>query len=70
MGLNLFEMAVCLAAILFLVISEALCGERSVYDVVESKNMAVRLIFYIVTAVFIIAAGVYYEAGAFIYFQF
>ena len=70
MGLNLFEMAVCLSAILFLVISEALCGERSVYDVVESKNMAVRLIFYIVTAVFILAAGVYYEAGAFIYFQF
>ncbi len=70
MGLNLFEMAVCAAAILFLIIAETACGERAVYDVVERKNMFVRIVFYLITAVFILSAGVYYEAGAFIYFQF
>ena len=70
MGLNLFEMGVCFAAILFLVISEALCKDRPVYEVMERKNMFLRIAFYLITALFILSAGVYYEAGAFIYFQF
>lgn len=70
MGLNLFEMLVTGAAIVFLVVSEIACGSNSVYDVIERKNAAVRVAFYLITAVFILAAGVFYEAGAFIYFQF
>jgi len=70
MGLNLYEMAVIAMALLFLVIAEILCGIRPVYDVVESKNVVIRLAFYIITAVFILSAGVFYESGAFIYFQF
>ncbi len=70
MGLGLFEVVVLAAAILFLVVSEICCGKKSVYDVIENKNMAVRLIFYIITAVFILSSGVFYEAGAFLYFQF
>ncbi len=70
MGLNLFEMLMLALAILFLAVSEILCGKNSVYDVIERKNTAVRLVFYIITAVFILSAGVFYEAGAFIYFQF
>lgn len=70
MGLNLYEVLMLGLAILFLVVSEIFSGKNCVYDVVERKNMAVRLIFYIITAVFILSAGVFYEAGAFIYFQF
>lgn len=70
MGLNLYEMTIAATAILFLVISEAFCGNKPVYNVIESKSAALRLIFYIITAVFILSAGVFYEAGAFIYFQF
>lgn len=70
MGLNLYEMAVVAAALMFMVITEILSGKRAVYDVIESKNAVIRLIFYIITATFILSAGVFYEAGAFIYFQF
>lgn len=70
MGLNLYEMFVCASAILFLVFAEFLCKDRPVYDVIEGKSAVLRLIFYIITAVFILSAGVFYEAGAFIYFQF
>ena len=70
MGLNLYEMAVVAAALLFLVITEGFCGKRPVYDVIEGKNAVVRLTFYIITVIFILSAGVFYEAGAFIYFQF
>ncbi|MDY4081373.1 MAG: MBOAT family O-acyltransferase [Candidatus Metalachnospira sp.] len=70
MGLNLFEVLVTGAAILFLVVSEIACGRNCVYDVIERKNAAVRIAFFLITAVFILAAGVFYEAGAFIYFQF
>ncbi|MEA4971959.1 Peptidoglycan O-acetyltransferase [bioreactor metagenome] len=70
MGLNLYEMAVVAAALLFLVITEGLCGKRPVYDVIEGKNAVIRLTFYIITVIFILSAGVFYEAGAFIYFQF
>ena len=70
MGLGLYEMLVLVCAILFMAVTEIFCGSRPVYDVIERKNMAVRLIFYIITAVFILSAGVFYEAGVFIYFQF
>ncbi len=70
MGLNLFGMVMLAAAILFLVISEVLCGKRAVYTVIEEKNAALRVVFYLITAIFILSAGVFYEAGAFIYFQF
>ena len=70
MGLNIFEMVMLIFALAFLMLSEMLCGKRAVYDVVEKKNMAVRIAFYAITAVFILSAGVFYEAGAFIYFQF
>lgn len=70
MGLNLYEMIVVAAALLFMVITEFFSGKRPVYDVIENKNSVIRLIFYTITAVFILSAGVFYEAGAFIYFQF
>ncbi len=70
MGLNLYEMFVVAAALLFMVITEFFSGKRPVYDVIENKNSVIRLIFYTITAVFILSAGVFYEAGAFIYFQF
>ncbi len=70
MGLNLFEVLVTGPAILFLVVLEISCGRNCVYDVIERKNAAVRIAFFLITAVFILAAGVFYEAGAFIYFQF
>lgn len=70
LGLNIFELTVVLAAIIFLIGTELVCGTKPVYDVIEKKNAAVRIVFYLITAVFILSAGVFYEAGAFIYFQF
>ena len=70
LGLNIFELIVTSTAIIFLMATEMLCGSKPVYDVIEKKNVVVRIIFYLITAAFILSAGVFYEAGAFIYFQF
>mgnify|MGYP002608773366 FL=1 len=70
LGLNIFELIVTSTAIIFLMATEMLCGSKPVYDVIEKKNAVVRIIFYLITAAFILSAGVFYEAGAFIYFQF
>ena len=70
LGLNIFELIVTATAIIFLMATEMLCGSKPVYDVIEKKNAVVRIIFYLITAAFILSAGVFYEAGAFIYFQF
>lgn len=70
MGLNLYEVAMTAFSLLFLIISELLCGKRAVYDVIEEKNVVIRILFYLITAIFILSGGVFYEAGAFIYFQF
>lgn len=70
LGLNLYELAVVSAALVFMALSELFSRKRPVYDVVEEKNAVFRIIFYLITAVFILSAGVFYESGAFIYFQF
>ena len=70
LGLNIFELIVTSTAIIFIMATEMLCGSKPVYDVIEKKNVVVRIIFYLITAAFILSAGVFYEAGAFIYFQF
>ena len=70
MGLNLYEMLVVIGSIFILMFSEMFCKDKSVYDVVEGRGMFLRLVFYFIVAVIILSAGVFYNAGAFIYFQF
>ncbi len=69
-GLNLMEIKIIVLALIFLVLSECFSGEEQVYDCIERRNIAVRFLFYIILATFIIGAGVFYNAGEFIYFQF
>lgn len=69
-GLNIMEIIVVCTAILFLMASEIISGKKSVFEYFEKKLYLIRLFYYILIAVFIISAGVYYNAGEFIYFQF
>lgn len=69
-GVNLFELKVILFAILFLALSEMVSGKRSVYGFFEKKPYVVRMVYYVIVGAFVLLAGVYYNAGEFIYFQF
>ncbi len=70
MGLNLYELRTVVLAILTLVLAELLSRKEQVYDYFERRNILFRFLFYLVISTFILAAGVYYNAGEFIYFQF
>lgn len=70
MGVQLTELIVICGAILFLMTMEVISGKRQVYEMIEKKNLLVRLAFYVFVASAVLTLGVYYNAGEFIYFQF
>lgn len=70
MGVNLFELKVMAMAIGVLWVSEWISGQKTVFDYFEEKPYFIRLAFYAVTGLFVLTAGVYFNAGEFIYFQF
>lgn len=70
MGLNLYEFAVIGISILILMGSEILSKTEQVYEYWEKKPYLFRLIYYVLIASIVLTAGVYYNAGEFIYFQF
>ncbi len=69
MGLGLFEWAVLLGAIIYLMGSEIFVG-GNIHDRFRKKSTLSNAVFYGIAATFVLLAGVYYNAGEFIYFQF
>lgn len=70
MGINLYEWKIILLSILILIILEIMSGKKSIFAFWETKSYILRLAFYVFISVWVLTAGVYYNAGEFIYFQF
>ncbi len=70
MGVNLFEFLVICISIGFLVLAEIATGKESVVGFIEKRHYIVRLVFYVFVSVWVLATGVFYAGGEFIYFQF
>ena len=70
LGISLYELKIIVSAILVLFVCEVFSGKKMVYEKAESLPYIFRLAFYVLIATFVLTAGVYYEAGQFIYFQF
>jgi D-alanyl-lipoteichoic acid acyltransferase DltB (MBOAT superfamily) len=69
-GLLLIEVLISLAAI-FLLFTVEFCGRKSnIHETLSKKPLGFRFAFYYVITILVFALGVYYDAGAFIYFQF
>jgi len=69
MGLGLYEWRVLIFAVLFLASAEIFGGEN-IHETLKKHNFVIRFAFYIIIALFVLLAGVFYNAGEFIYFQF
>ncbi|HIT73361.1 MAG TPA: MBOAT family protein [Candidatus Fimicola cottocaccae] len=69
MGLNIYELIVVSSAIIIMLFAEAVFG-RDMHINILKKPAVVEVLFYSLIAVFVLTAGVYYNAGEFIYFQF
>ena len=67
--MSLYELKTVIIAILTLIAAELLLG-GDIHRTLMKKNFFIRLAFYSFIAVFILTAGVFYNAGEFIYFQF
>ncbi len=70
LGVQLVEVLLIFACILFLMVSEALAGETNVHVMLMKTPGIVRFAYYLVICLLILSLGVFYDAGAFIYFQF
>lgn len=68
-GLNIFELKVSVIAIAVLMVTEIL-GGKHVNETLKSWGFVPEILFYSFILVFILTAGVFYNAGEFIYFQF
>jgi len=69
MGLGLYEWRVLIYAVMFLAAAEILGGEN-IHETLKKHSFVLRLAFYVIIALFVLLAGVFYNAGEFIYFQF
>lgn len=69
MGLSLYEMKVLLAAVIVLFLSEAAAG-ANISGYLRKKGFVPEVAYYAILLLFIMTAGVFYNAGEFIYFQF
>ncbi len=70
LGLNLWEMLLLGVCLLILVINEALSRRQTVFGFWEERPWLPRVLFYAAIAILILLGGVFYDATAFIYFQF
>ncbi len=69
MGLNIYELLIVVSAIIIMLLSEGIFG-RDMHINILKKSAVVEVLFYSLIAIFVFTAGVYYNAGEFIYFQF
>jgi alginate O-acetyltransferase complex protein AlgI len=69
MGIGIFEWKILISAVIFLMGTEILCGE-DIHKTIGRRNALLKFAFYGAAALFVLLAGVFYNAGEFIYFQF
>ena len=69
-GLTLYELKVVAIAVVVLLLSESLCGGPNVSVVMRKRGIVVEVLYFAFILLFILTAGVFYNAGEFIYFQF
>ena len=69
LGMSLYELKVVFIAVLVLFISEGLAG-HDISGFVRKKGFVAEVLYYAFIFLFILTAGVFYNAGEFIYFQF
>ena len=69
-GLTLYELKVVAIAVVVLLLSEGLCGGPNVSVVMRKRGIVVEVLYFAFILLFILTAGVFYNAGEFIYFQF
>jgi len=67
---GLFDAAALLAMLIILFFIEVFSGETDIHAGLMRRSFAIRFLFYLLIAAFIIAFGVFQNAGQFIYFQF
>jgi hypothetical protein len=70
LGLSLFQILVVFAAIVFLLLSEAVCIKDGVVEFFNKRCFIIRYIYYFVVFAAILLTGVFSDGGQFIYFQF
>ena len=70
LGLGISELIILALAILTLMITELCCKGAHPVDVMDKKPYVPNLLFYVFIGAFVMLTGVFYETGAFIYFQF
>ncbi|MCJ7855977.1 MBOAT family protein [Lachnospiraceae bacterium NSJ-143] len=68
-GLSLYELKILLIAVVTLFVSELLAG-HDISGYMRGKGIVVEVLYYSFILIFILTAGVFYNAGEFIYFQF
>lgn len=70
LGINLYELKVVVVSIIVLMSAELISGKENIHLFLKKKMFVFRLGFYVLIATIVMTTGVYYDAGAFIYFQF
>jgi D-alanyl-lipoteichoic acid acyltransferase DltB (MBOAT superfamily) len=70
LGLNLFEIELVAAAVIYLIVCEIISFKYEINELMCKLPFVIRFAFYYVTAVIIIGMGVFSSGGEFIYFQF
>jgi D-alanyl-lipoteichoic acid acyltransferase DltB (MBOAT superfamily) len=68
-GLNIFELKISAFAIIVLIVVEIL-GGKHINETLKKWGFVPEVLFYSFILIFILTAGVFYNAGEFIYFQF
>ena len=69
LGMSLYELKVVFIAVLVLFVSEGLAG-HDISGYIRKKGFVPEVLYYAFIFLFILTAGVFYNAGEFIYFQF
>lgn len=69
LGISLYELKTVIIAI-FVLMAVEVFGGNDIHQTLMKHNSILRIAFYAFITIFILTAGVFYNAGAFIYFQF
>lgn len=70
LGPNLLEVFIAIVMILLLIIIEFISKDENIHVILARKNIVINFVFYYIITMLVFGFGVYYDSGAFIYFQF
>jgi len=69
-GLSFFEILISIGCILFMMAAEIYAYGSDIHQKLNQGRWPLRFLFYFIVTISVFSLGVYYNAGAFIYFQF